>query len=302
MVIEGALAPRRFLDLMRDFVVFEDDGSGTLVKKVAGYHQFHAAQIAVRETLRAAELRLTTQAQGRPALRLIRPEPANRYRRCVPFVALEAVASAFGDPQHVECANFEWIEVETRRRLRPGMFAAHVVGRSMEPVVADGAVCLFSAPVEGTRQGKTVLVELRDAVDPETGERYTIKRFVSDKTPSGTDSWRHARITLKPVNPTYEPIELSPDDGDRLQVVAELVDVLDASPRETTRPGDRRIGGVWHTQGSGKSLRMPFYAGRIIREPAMKNPTVLVLTDRNDLDDQLFGPDLTGSASDLTDW
>ena len=54
-------------------------------------------------------------------------------------------------------------------------------------------------------------------------------------------------------------------------------------------PGDRRIGVVWHTQGSGKSLTMAFYAGRIVREPAMENPTVVVLTDRNDLDDQLFG-------------
>ena len=52
--------------------------------------------------------------------------------------------------------------------------------------------------------------------------------------------------------------------------------------------GDRRIGVVWHTQGSGKSLTMAFYAGRIIREPAMENPTIVVLTDRNDLDDQLF--------------
>ena len=54
-------------------------------------------------------------------------------------------------------------------------------------------------------------------------------------------------------------------------------------------PGDRRIGVVWHTQGSGKSLTMAFYAGAIVREPAMANPTIVVLTDRNDLDDQLFG-------------
>jgi type I restriction enzyme R subunit len=53
--------------------------------------------------------------------------------------------------------------------------------------------------------------------------------------------------------------------------------------------GDRRVGVVWHTQGSGKSLTMAFYAGRVILEPAMANPTVVVLTDRNDLDDQLFG-------------
>ena len=55
------------------------------------------------------------------------------------------------------------------------------------------------------------------------------------------------------------------------------------------KPGDRRAGVVWHTQGSGKSFSMLFYAARIIRHPVMENPTLVVLTDRNDLDDQLFG-------------
>jgi type I restriction enzyme R subunit len=55
------------------------------------------------------------------------------------------------------------------------------------------------------------------------------------------------------------------------------------------KPGDRRAGVVWHTQGSGKSFSMLFYAARVVRHPAMKNPTLVVLTDRNDLDDQLFG-------------
>ena len=126
VVLEGVCAPGRFLSLVRDFIVFEDDGSGALVKKMAGYHQFHAVEAAVAETLRAAE-RLNEEAD--------------------------------------------------RQEL----------GRK-----AGGA------------------------------------------------------------------------------------------------PGDRRIGVVWHTQGSGKSLTMAFYAGRIICEPAMANPTVVVLTDRNDLDDQLF--------------
>jgi type I restriction enzyme R subunit len=52
--------------------------------------------------------------------------------------------------------------------------------------------------------------------------------------------------------------------------------------------GDRRVGVVWHTQGSGKSLTMAFYAGKMIQHPAMANPTLVILTDRNDLDDQLF--------------
>jgi type I restriction enzyme R subunit len=132
VVIEGVFEPRRFLDLVRDFIVFEDDGSGRLVKKMAGYHQFHAVRAAVGETLRAARL-----------------------------------------------------------------------------ARAEGAA--------------------------EEGGRYEAGR-----KPGG-------------------------------------------------KPGDRRVGVVWHTQGSGKSLTMAFYAGRIIREPAMENPTVVVLTDRNDLDDQLFG-------------
>lgn len=132
VVIEGLLAPRRFLDLVRDFIVFEDDGGGRIVKKMAGYHQFHAVQVAVGETLRAAEL-----------------------------ARADRVA--------------------------------------------------------------------------ESGGRY------------------------------------------------------EAGRRPGGKPGDRRVGVVWHTQGSGKSLTMAFYAGRVIREPAMGNPTLVVLTDRNDLDDQLFG-------------
>jgi type I restriction enzyme R subunit len=133
IVTRGVFDPRRFLDLVRDFLVFEDDGSGRLVKKMAGYHQFHAVRVAVEETLRAA--------------------------------------AAAGD----------W------------------------------------------RQG-----------EPKPG------RFEAGRRPGG-------------------------------------------------QPGDRRVGVVWHTQGSGKSLTMAFYAGRIIREPTMENPTLVVLTDRNDLDDQLFG-------------
>ncbi len=135
VAVEGVFEQRRFLALVRDFLVIEDDGSGALVKKMAGYHQFHAVQVAVRETLRAAAL-----------------------------------------------------------------------GR-----MATGASVL--------REGSG--------------------RYESGRVPGGD-------------------------------------------------PGDRRIGVVWHTQGSGKSLTMAFYAGRIAREPAMENPTVVVLTDRNDLDDQLF--------------
>ena len=53
--------------------------------------------------------------------------------------------------------------------------------------------------------------------------------------------------------------------------------------------GDRRGGVVWHTQGSGKSIEMLLYAAKVMRDPRMGNPTLVFLTDRNDLDDQLFG-------------
>lgn len=60
-------------------------------------------------------------------------------------------------------------------------------------------------------------------------------------------------------------------------------------PMRGGETGDRRIGVIWHTQGSGKSLTMAFYTGRLVLHPAMENPTIVVITDRNDLDDQLFG-------------
>jgi type I restriction enzyme R subunit len=63
-----------------------------------------------------------------------------------------------------------------------------------------------------------------------------------------------------------------------------------AKTLEASAPGgDRKIGVIWHTQGSGKSLLMAFYAGQMIKHPAMENPTLVVISDRNDLDDQLFG-------------
>ena len=74
--------------------------------------------------------------------------------------------------------------------------------------------------------------------------------------------------------------------GDRVQ---EETGGYWAGPMHGGKPGDRRAGVVWHTQGSGKSFSMLFYAARVIGHPAMQNPTVVVLTDRNDLDDQLFG-------------
>ena len=63
---------------------------------------------------------------------------------------------------------------------------------------------------------------------------------------------------------------------------------VECTVKASSAEGDRRVGVIWHTQGSGKSLLMVFYTGRIVLQPEMANPTIVVITDRNDLDDQLF--------------
>ena len=160
-----------------------------------------------------------------PTLRLVDPPAEQRYATCLPLVPLKAAAGAFSDIQRVEDDDFEWVAVESAHRLRRGMFVAQVVGKSMEPAIPDGAHCLFRAPVEGTRQGKIVLVQMRDDTDPESGQRYTVKRYRSAKVADG-DSWRHSRISLNPINPDFEPIALTGTDDGQFQVVAEVVEVL----------------------------------------------------------------------------
>ena len=146
----------------------------------------------------------TGAPSARRPLRLVAPVAESaRYVNSVPFVPLQAAAGAFGDPQAVpDDSDWEWVEVDTARSLRPGMFVAQVVGKSMEPRIPDGAYCLFASPVTGTRQGRTVLVQLHDTVDPDTGQRFTVKRYRSEKT-ADEDGWRHVRIVLEPVNSEF---------------------------------------------------------------------------------------------------
>jgi type I restriction enzyme, R subunit len=178
-------------------------------------------------------LRTSAADSGEPlesVLRKVTPLPKDRYVTCVPFLALKAAAGAFRDPQHVDDDQFEWVAPATRHRLQPGMFVAQVIGKSMEPAIPDGSFCLFAAPVTGTREGKTVLVQLRSTTDPETGHRYTVKRYESEKEPDG-DSWRHSKVTLKSVNPAFDPIVFTRADEGQLQVIAELVEVLVEAPQ-----------------------------------------------------------------------
>ena len=88
------------------------------------------------------------------------------------------------------------------------------------------------------------------------------------------------------VKSTLRALPDDPQRGDRVREDPAHYGLpsVDSQPK-----GDKRIGVIWHTQGSGKSLLMAFYAGQIIAHPAMENPTIVVITDRNDLDNQLFG-------------
>jgi phage repressor protein C with HTH and peptisase S24 domain len=147
---------------------------------------------------------------------------------CLPLIPLKAAAGLFSDPQLVpEDSEWEqWVAVEAGRKLRRGMFVAQVVGQSMEPRIPDGSYCLFSTPVEGSRQGKIVIVQLRNETDPESGSRYTVKRYESEKSFGEDETWRHVRIILKPLNTAFDPIVLTEEDEDAIAVVAEFLQVL----------------------------------------------------------------------------
>ena len=144
------------------------------------------------------------------------------------MVPLKAAASEFGEPHEpLEEWDRDWVEPGTGRALRRGLFVARVVGRSMEPRIPDGAHCLFASPVTGSRQGPTVLVRMRDEMDAETGQRFTVKRYRSRKT-RDENGWRHMEIVLEPLNPAFDPIRIAADDETEVEVLAELVEVLSA--------------------------------------------------------------------------
>ena len=187
----------------------------------------YLGQRELRTRIRQDHAWFATEQPSRPALRLVNPTPAERYRSCLPLVPLEAAAGAFGDPQSVpDESAWQWVEVNTGRTLRKGMFVAQVVGESMTPGIPNGAHCLFASPVTGTRQGRVVLAQLLDEVDPETSQRYTVKRYKSEKA-EDENGWRHVRVLLTPDNAEYAPIVLTPDDESAVSVAAELVEVLD---------------------------------------------------------------------------
>jgi phage repressor protein C with HTH and peptisase S24 domain len=144
----------------------------------------------------------------------------------VPLYALRAAATKFGEDLEVEAEPEEWVPAPPRLKLHRLMFAARVVGRSMEPLIPDGSLCLFRGGVVGSRQGKRLLIQRIGATD--TSAEFTVKQYTSEKEALGEDQWAHIRIILKPLNPEFETMEFGPEDEHRqFRVIAEFLQVLE---------------------------------------------------------------------------
>jgi DUF2075 family protein len=165
-----------------------------------------------------------------PWRRLTRRERATDIP-AVAVVDLRFAAGAFSDPQALEEGADDFAALPDWVQFQPGLFVAQVFGESMNRRIPNGAWCLFRANPGGTRQGKVVVVQHRSIADPETGGRYTIKRYTSEKLADEDGGWRHQRITLHPDTdqPGFAPIVIEPEgDGDDFVVIAELLMVLES--------------------------------------------------------------------------
>lgn len=214
-----------------DFYVRSGPGSVALeASEVPAYIRSRFGEMWLEEL--EAEEDVEIPAETPLPFRRVEPSEDDKFTTAVPLVPLEAAAGTFREAGDLGVDGLEdaddWVEPATSHRLRPGMFVARVQGKSMEPKIPDGAYCLFRSPVEGSRLGKTVLVLLEDAADPEHAGHYTVKKYISRKEQTDDGSWQHLEIRLQPQNQDFEALLFKPDDVEagRLRVVAEVVDVL----------------------------------------------------------------------------
>jgi SOS-response transcriptional repressor LexA len=139
----------------------------------------------------------------------------------LPRYSLAVAAGKFLENQEV--SEEGWEEAPSDLRLAREMFVARIAGRSMEPRIPDGSLCVFRGQVPGSRQGRLVLVE---QLGGGTNDRYTVKRYQSEKAQREDGTWSHEKITLEPLNPEFESWTLDPEE-ERFRIVAEFVRVLD---------------------------------------------------------------------------
>lgn len=178
------------------------------------------------ESTLSASVRMTDREQvlvedfSRALDRLYRqhvPSKVLEFRTHLPRYSLRAAAGRFLDNEEIE--EEDWVEAPEDLRLTPDMFIAHIAGQSMEPLIPDGSLCVFRAGVTGSRVGRLVLAEDREA------NAFAVKRYKSEKV-STEESWRHGRIRLESLNPGYPSWDLDPDE-EKYRILAEFVRVLD---------------------------------------------------------------------------
>ena len=158
-----------------------------------------------------------------PAFRLVEtPALSERYEQFVPVYNLQAAAGFWGAESVPE--EIGWAAVPDVR-LREGMFMAQVQGSSMEPLIHDRSWCLFRRCPGGSREGRIVLVQFNSLGDPENGGRFTVKKYHAEKV-ADADGWRHGRIQLLPLNPEFQPIELSEENASDLIIVGEYLQAV----------------------------------------------------------------------------
>ncbi len=147
-----------------------------------------------------------------------------KFKGYLPVYSLEAVATSFGKEEHVE--RLGWKKIKGGKRFKEDRFIAKVVGKSMEPTIPDGSYCIFRFERGGSRNGLVVLVESRLVTDPETSQKFTIKRYKSEKEQLSDGQWRHKRIILSPDNKGFHDIVIESVSENDFRVVAEFIEIF----------------------------------------------------------------------------
>lgn len=142
-----------------------------------------------------------------------------RFETHLPVLSFRPAAGGFGEETEPE--EIDLLEMPEDLPLTEDMFVVRISGRSMEPLIQDGDLCVFRYNVRGSRVNRRVLVV--DTSQSEQGGRYTVKVYRSKKTVT-EEGWRHDAIWLEPLNPEYPPIPL--DENASVRVIAEFVRVL----------------------------------------------------------------------------
>lgn len=185
-----------------------------------------ALSTGVHTLAELAESLVVARPEPQPRLLSFEDERAQReaFKTLLPLYSLAAAAGYFGTGEAAEPQG--WVEADGIGRLNERMFVCRVVGHSMEPAIHDGDYTVFRARPTGTCDGKIVLAQYRGIADPNTGGSFTVKRYASEKEIAEDGGWRHTRVVLSPLNPDYEPIVVSADEAEDMQIVAEFITVL----------------------------------------------------------------------------